>query len=171
MTMSQFAGLRFVVIMIAVYLACEWGYKQIPDAVLRDTVYFHAFVRPGAALLNLVAPGEQVLADGNFLRSPRAVLEIVRGCDGSGTLFLVTGAVLAFPARWSARVIGALGGAAVVYGLNTVRLVGLYFVQAYRADWFQPLHTYFVPSLLVLTLCVCFMHWAAWASPPRDAAY
>jgi len=168
--MSPFSGLRFVLLLVAVYGTCDWAYQRIPDAVLRDSVYFHVFVRPGAALVNLIAPGEHVQADGNLLRSSRALLEIVRGCDGAGALFLVLAAVLAFPATWKARAIGALSGAALVYGLNTLRLVGLYFVEAYRADWFQPLHTYFVPSLLVLTLCVFFMQWAAWASPARDAA-
>ena len=93
----------------------------------------------------------------------------MRGCDGSGVLFLVIAAVLAFPARWPLRALGLLGGALLVYGLNMVRLVGLYFVAAYHGGWFPLLHTYLVPSLVIVVVVICYMQWVALAVPNADA--
>ena len=163
------SGLRFVLLMVACYLGCHHLYQQVPDAVLRDSVYLHGLVRPAAALVNLVSAAEQASAEGNLLRSPRALLAVVRGCDGAGALFLVIAAVLAFPAGWRLRVIGLLGGALLVYVLNLTRLVGLYFVAAYRGDWFAPLHTYVVPGLVVVVVAICYLQWVTLAMPQAHA--
>lgn len=167
---SQYQSLRFVVTMVLIYGAFHVAYHAIPDAILRDVVYFHGFVQPSSWLVNWLNPAEGVAAVGNQMRSPRAVLEIVRGCDGSGVWFLVSAAVLAFPASWRMRAVGVLAGAALVYCLNLARLVGLYFVAGYRGSWFLPLHTYFVPTLLIVVICLFFMQWAARAAAVHDRA-
>jgi hypothetical protein len=53
----------------------------------------------------------------------------------------------------------------LVYALNLARLVGLYFVAAYRMPWFLPLHAYFVPSLLIVAVALFYMGWIAYAAP------
>jgi len=59
-------------------------------------------------------------------------------------------------------------GAALVYALNLVRLVGLYFVAAYRQSWFLLLHTYFIPSLLIVAIALFYLRWISYAAPlPR----
>lgn len=55
-------------------------------------------------------------------------------------------------------------GAVLVYALNLARLVGLYFVAAYHLPWFLPLHTYFIPSLLIVIVALFFMWWVSRAS-------
>ena len=106
---SSLPELRFVCLMAAIYLGLEQLYKLVPDALLKETVYGLLFVEPGAVLVNLLSPGEHAVANGNLLSSSRALLEIVRGCDGSGVLFIALGAVLAFPASWQLRAGGSAG--------------------------------------------------------------
>lgn len=155
----------FALRMLAYYGVMHALYFLVPDAVLKDTVYPWLFGQPTAAAIAWQWPDEAVAAAANRLSSPRAVLEIVRGCDGSGALFLVTAAVLAFPASWRARMLGVLLGAALVYALNLLRLGGLYFVAAYRHAWFQPLHTYFIPTLLIVLVALFYLGWLARVAP------
>lgn len=144
-------------------------YFMVPIPVLQDSVYPALFGHPTAAVIGWLAPDEAVTVLANRLSSPRAALDIVRGCDGSGVLFLVAAAVLAFPAGWRARISGVLLGALLVYGLNLVRLGGLYFIAAYHKSWFQPLHTYFIPTLLIVLVALFYLRWLAHVAPDERA--
>ena len=57
-----------------------------------------------------------------------------------------------------------LAGATLVYLLNQARIIILYFVVAYRPDWFTPLHTYYIPTFLIVVVCIFFASWAMWAT-------
>jgi exosortase family protein XrtM len=161
------AMLGFVVRMLVYYGVLHALYFLIPIAILHDQIYLQVFGRPSVGLIQLMAPAEGVSALANRIASPRAILEIVRGCDGSGVLFLISAAVIAFPASWRMRAIGVFLGALLVYALNLARLSGLYFVAAYHLPWFLPLHTYFIPSLLIVIVALFFMWWVAHASARR----
>lgn len=160
----------FLLVFVAVYGVLHVLYFALPDTVLRNGVHYYGIVMPAATALNLIAPGEAVSADRGTLRSARASLEIVRGCDGAGVAFLLVAAVAASAAGIRRKLLGILAGVALVYLLNELRVIGLYFVVAYRNDWFAPLHNYFVPMLLIVASVLFFLWWMAWAQSPERAA-
>ncbi len=161
--------LRFALLMCVYYVVFDQAYQALPSGLLHDRLYLCLFGQPTAELISLVRPDEGIVAFSNRIGSPLASLEIVRGCDGSGVLFLVCGAVLAFPATWRMRVIGLCLGAALVYTLNLLRLGGLYFILAYRTAWFQPVHTFVLPTLLVVIVALYYLAWLGRATPERRA--
>ena len=108
------AMLGFVVRMLVYYAVLHALYFLIPISILHDGIYLQVFGRPSAWLIHLMVPAEGVTALTNRIASPRAILEIVRGCDGSGVLFLISAAVVAFPASWRMRAIGVLLGIVLV---------------------------------------------------------
>jgi exosortase family protein XrtM len=154
----------FLVAFAAAYVVGHVGYYAIPDQVLREVVIHFGVVVPSAGAIDLLAPAERVVAQGHTLVSPRATLEVVRGCDGIGTALLLAAAIVAFPGAWSRKLTGLALGLALVYVVNLVRIVVLYFVVAYRGDWFQFLHTYLVPVAFVALVAVFFAWWAARAA-------
>lgn len=89
------AMLGFVVRMLLYYGVLHAVYFLIPIAILHDQLYLQIFGRPSAGLIDLMVPAEEVTALANRIASPRATLEIVRGCDGSGVLFMISAAVVA----------------------------------------------------------------------------
>jgi exosortase family protein XrtM len=127
-------------------------------------VYYHGFGVLCAQLIHFFAPLEQILAVHNHLQSPRADLEIVRGCDGAGALFLLMAAILAFPAPFKRKLKGVVLGVLLMYSLNLIRISGLYFVVAYHKDWFLLVHTYLAPTLLIVLACLFFAWWALGAT-------
>jgi exosortase family protein XrtM len=165
-TQATWSSTRFAVLMVLLYAALHAAYFAVPDDTLRNG-FHHVLVSVSAAVINAVQPAAAVRAEGNLLSSGRAALEIVRGCDGSGVVFILTAAVLAFPAGWRAKLLGIAAGAAVVLLLNQLRIIGLYFVAAYREPWFLPLHAYLIPTLLVVAAAAFFLWWSQWASGPR----
>jgi exosortase family protein XrtM len=154
-------GLAFAALFALLYATQYLAYQAVPDRVLADVVYRHGIVGRAAAAIELLAPGEQAVADGHRLVSPRAALEIVRGCDGSGVLFLLLAAIVALRAGWRRSVTGAIGALLLVWTLNQCRVIGLYFVAAYRPDWFTPLHGFLVPSLFVIVAALYYGGWVA----------
>ncbi len=166
------ADLAFVLRFLAVFLVLQLGYYAIPEATLHAVVIHLGTVRPSAALVNLLSPGEGVSAVGNRLASGRAALDVIRGCDGSGSLFLLIAAVAAFRADWRHKLLGLSAAAGLMLVLNQVRIVALYFVVAREPAWFDYAHTYLAPTLAVAAAALFFAWWVLGAAPvrPRDDA-
>ena len=71
---------------------------------------------------------------------------------------LCLGAVLAYPVKWRTRLAGAGGGAALILGLNTLRIGTLGRVAASPA-WFNALHVYVWPAVLTLAIAGYVFGW------------
>lgn len=158
----------------AIYLALYAAYMGIPDRWLVEQAYFHAIVGPGAAAIHALVAAEPVQAVGNRLVSGDSTIEIVRGCDGAGVLFLILAAMAAVAAMRRATpratLWGMLGALAAVWAVNQARVVTLYFAVTRHPAWFVPLHTLVFPTLFVLLGLAYFTLWSAGSvgrgSPP-----
>lgn len=157
----------FLSLFVTFFLAFYAAYSLLPDSLLRDVVYHHGICQVGAQAINLFAPGEATRAVANTIASDRVILEIVRGCDGIGSMSLLLAAVLAFPTHWKCRIIGLIAGTAIAYAINQARIVVLYFVAADHPSLFTPMHTYYLPMFSVLLYIVLFATWTHIASPLR----
>lgn len=165
----RFRPMLFLLLFPAVYSLLDLLYFALPDHVLRDGVHYYGIVLPAATLLNAVVPGETVQALHGSLQSQRALLEIVRGCDGAGVMFLLVAALVAAPAGIDRKLQGIVAGVGLVYVLNELRIVALYYVVAYRNHWFGPLHNYFVPMLMIVASLLFFLWWLGWAQRRQPA--
>lgn len=156
----------FVPVFAAVFAVLEAVYVAIPDQLLL-AAYHHAIVAPAAALIGLVAPAEHVLASGNGLVSSQVRFDIVRGCDGSGLLFLLAAAIIAFPSSVRQKLSGLALAAAGVYLVNELRLLILYATQRFRPGWFATMHLYVLPLALIVLSAIFFLAWMR--AQPDDA--
>lgn len=141
------------------YGTLHFVYFQIPDEIFK-AIYYKGLGLFCADIINFLAPLERVSAFQNYLISSRANLEIVRGCDGAGALFLITAAILSFPAGFKRKCIGLIIGISMMYSINLIRIIGLYFVIAYCPDRFNLAHTYLAPTLMIILGCLFFIWWA-----------
>jgi exosortase/archaeosortase family protein len=96
-------------------------------------------------------------------------VEVTLACSGADALALCLGAVLAYPVRWRTRLAGAAGGAGLIVALNTVRIGTLGLVAALPA-WFNALHVYLWPALLILAIAGYVFAWMRLADrrQPQD---
>lgn len=145
---------------VGCYVLLDYAYFKIPVDLFVNVIYYHGVVAICADLVNWLAPLEHVLAKQNHLLSAKADLEIVRGCDGAGVLFLVVSAVLVFPSGLKRKLLGLVLGIGLIYSINLLRIFALYFVIAYQPGWFQLIHTYVAPTLMVVMGCFYFAWWA-----------
>ena len=79
-------------------------------------------------------------------------------CSGGDAMALCLGAVLAFPAPWSARLRGAGIGLLVIMAFNTVRIGNLSLVAAYPS-LLDILHIYVWPAILIVVAVAYVYAW------------
>lgn len=154
----------FLFLFVAIYGMFEFLYFKIPDSFLTDVIYYHGLVSPCVSIINFLGAGEDAVANRNMLSSYGISLEVVRGCDGAGTMFLLAAAVITFSASFKDKILGLSIGITLLFVINLLRIVGLYFVMRYQSAWFTPIHTYFAPTLIIIISCLFFAIWAQYAT-------
>ena len=91
------------------------------------------------------SPALQGALAARLFGAPTLPVEVTLACSGADALALCLGAVLAYPVRGAARLAGAAGGAALILGLNTLR-IGTLGRAAASPAWFDALHLYVWPA-------------------------
>jgi exosortase/archaeosortase family protein len=100
----------------------------------------------------------QAAAAAGLFGSSAAPVEVTLACSGADALALCLGAILAYPVTWRTRLAGAAGGAALILGLNTLR-IGTLGQAAASPSWFNTLHIYVWPALLTLAIAGYVFAW------------
>lgn len=136
-----------------------------------------AFVVPYTTLIAKVAGvilgllGEDITINGCVLRSPRFAVTIYNGCNGLITSLIFISGVLAFPAKWSAKLIGVVGGLAAIQAINMVRIISLFYIGIFLPKLFNSSHIFIWQSLVILAGVTLWIVWAHYfALPPKKNA-
>ena len=139
--------------------------KQVNDAVV---VPYTAFVaRVSGAVLRLF--GESATVNSCVVSSPRFAVTIYNGCNGLITSLIFISGVLAFPARWSAKVLGVFGGLLAIQLINLVRIVSLFYIGIYLPEFFNESHIFVWQSLVILAGISLWIVWAQhFAAPAKE---
>jgi exosortase/archaeosortase family protein len=109
--------------------------------------------------------GQASLASALFVM-PVLPVEVTLACSGADALALCLGGVFAYPVEWRKRLIGAIGGAAVILGLNILRIGSLGRAAASSPAWFNALHLYLWPAALTFAIAGYAFAWMRFADPP-----
>ena len=161
-------GLR-VLAFLVLFFALQAGYSGGRGGALERLVIDQATVRTAAALIDTLSPELQVRADGPRLRARGGGLNVLNGCEGTDVAFLLLAALVVAPLPWRRRLAGLALGLPLVFALNQLRVLALFY--AFRSDraWFDLLHGAVAPLLLVLAVGVFFIVWLN-RGPARAAA-
>lgn len=87
-------------------------------------------------------------------------VSIEPGCNGVEACIVLIAAMLAYPARWSPRMLGIGCGIMAIQALNIVRIVSLFYLGQWNMDWFRFAHEYLWQALIMLDALFVFMLWA-----------
>lgn len=137
--------------------------RQVNDSFV--TPYTAVVARMSGSVLRLL--GEDAAVDGCIVKSSRFAVTIFNGCNGLITSLIFVSGVLSFPARWSAKLIGVVGGLLAIQVVNLVRIVSLFYIGVFLPEHFNDAHIYIWQSLVVLAGISLWMVWANWSAVPR----
>ena len=163
-------GFGFAVRFLAIFVVLQAVFVFQLGDVTQPFMIERATVQPGATVLGWLFPSENPTAAGDVLRSSAVSLHVLRGCEGTEFYLLLCAAVLAFAAPWRQTLLALVVGCGTVFALNQLRLVGLYVVVRDFREYFQLVHVYFAPLVLVIALVVLFAWWASRVMPTPKAA-
>lgn len=143
----------------------QYGWSEARDTALERWVVDQATVKPAVWLVNTLTPKVAAIADESRIRATGGGLNIRNGCEGTEVLFILAAAFVAARMRWRTRLVGFFGGLALLFVLNQIRIVVLFY--AFRSDHhlFDLLHTTIAPLFMILLVFLYFYVWLH-----RDAA-
>jgi len=166
--------IRAAVLSALLYGVVYFPYRSENLVVQLLSAYLRSLAAASGALISLFdasAAARGTSIDGRF------PLEIVLDCSAADAQALFLGAVLAFPASWRGKALGALAGIVGLNVINVARIAFLYFIGVHWPAAFHTLHEEVIQILLVLVAAGGFAAWARWASrtagpapPPAPAA-
>jgi exosortase/archaeosortase family protein len=144
---------------LGAFTAQQLAWQGLRGGLVERLVIHWGTVRPAALWISLLTPATHVQAVGFSLLAPGGGLNILNGCEGLEALFLLSAAFLAVPFPIRLRVRGLLVGVLVVFAVNQLRILVLFY--AYRTDpaLFDPLHGTVTPIAVVLVVSAYFYAW------------
>jgi len=142
---SLLRGLLFLV----VFGALQNGFELLRGGRFERFVIDTATVQPARSVIVLLSPADQVRAAGPRLIGRRGGINILAGCEGTEVAFLLAAAIAVAPLSWRRRLAALAGGLALVFLLNELRIVALFFAASANRAWFDPLHSLVAPVAMV----------------------
>jgi exosortase H (IPTLxxWG-CTERM-specific) len=114
--------------------------------------------------------GEEAAVNGCVVSSPRFAVTIYNGCNGLITSLIFISGVLAFPARWSAKLIGVVGGLVAIQLINLVRILSLFYIGVFLPQHFNDAHIFIWQSLVILFGISLWIVWAHKFALPQEGS-
>ena len=136
-----------------------WGYESARGSAVERFVVDRLTVSTAATVIDAIAPSIGVRASGSRLLAEGGGLNVLAGCEGVDVLLLLAAALAAAPLPLRSRLAGLAIGAVVVFGLNQVRIVALFFANRADRELFALLHGTVTPLLMVAAVALFFTAW------------
>ena len=106
-------------------------------------------------ILNLF--GQNTTSEFGIIHSPQVSISISRGCDAIEAMALFVSMTLAFPMKWKNKLIGIAFGIALLFIINLIRIVSLFFSMLYQPKIFDVLHAQFWPVLIIIISTILWL--------------
>lgn len=157
--------LVFVVVLLALSVLFPWLSARYNEQMM---MFMAATAWLVGKTLGLI--GESVVITGRFISGQGFSIEVIEECTGIYEILIFWAAVMAYPSRWRAKLIGLFGGAVALILLNIIRMVFLFLVGEYQPAWFDFMHTYFWQATLILMITTVWIVWIRLVASPAQPA-
>jgi archaeosortase B (VPXXXP-CTERM-specific) len=151
-------AVRFVAIFLVALGILSIIYPQLSIRYNEQMLRFMA-ATASAVGFGLKMLGESVTVDGRYIISPGLSVEVIEECTGAYEIIIFWAAVLAYPARWRAKLAGVLGGMMALLLINVLRMMFLVAVGSRWPESFQFMHIYFWQATLILMIVSVWILW------------
>lgn len=153
-------AVRFVVVFVALVALFYLPYSFVSQTETYATIYLTIIAKATSVVLNIF--GQGTTAVGPYVSSAALSFRIIPGCDGTEGFALFGAAVLASPFALRSRLKFLLIGFAVLFLVNTLRIVTLFIIGVYRPHIFHSVHMDVWPGFIIFTVLVTWLTWARW---------
>ena len=159
MPSSSFTFVWRAVVFVALFFLLQVGWQELRGTSVERAVIHAGTVVPTAFLINILTPAAHAQAVGFQINAVGGGLLIFNGCEGIEALCLLLAAFAVAPLSWSAQWWGVLWGTVVVFAVNQVRLLALFYVFRHDVGLFKLLHEVVTPIAVILVVSGYFYAW------------
>jgi exosortase/archaeosortase family protein len=144
----------YMMVILAFYIFYYSGFYER----YLNSAFLHFQAKVSYLLLNVLE--EPLYLRGTVVSSPKFSYTIIRGCDGLEGLMIFLAAILVFPVAFRLKWKGLLVGTLILFLINHLRIIFLFYVGVHRPDYFEFAHhnvgfiLYSTASVLMLLLWV-----------------
>jgi exosortase H (IPTLxxWG-CTERM-specific) len=105
--------------------------------------------------------GVAVAREARALYSPDGAfgMRVDNDCNGAWAHLVLLAGVVAYPAGWRARLVGATVGTAALFVANLIRIVSLYVIGVHAPALFRATHVYVWQFLIIGFALLVFVVW------------
>jgi len=96
---------------------------------------------------------------GRIVTLPNFSIEVVGECTGLYEMLIFLAAVIAYPAGWRKKILGAGLGIPLLYVINIVRMVFITAVGNWSPGTFEFMHLYFWQVAMILIIVAVWVLW------------
>lgn len=146
-------------VFISVFFILQMSYDVCRGSDFEHFILGDLTVTPTAAVINFLTPAVHVKALGNQLIAPGGGITVLKGCEGTEIMFMLVAAFSAIVMPWRRRLAGLGLGILLVFCLNQVRLLTLFYVYRSEPSLFNLLHGTVGPIVLILCVALYALYW------------
>ena len=164
------SSLRLGLLFLAIFVLLQTCWNAASGTTIERLLIDQATVAAAAVWVRILTPDLDVIAVGTTLTAPGGGINVLKGCEGTEVVFLLLAAFAVAHMSWRARLTGMVVGTMLVYVLNQIRVIALFY--AYRQDpvLFDQLHGTLGPLTMILLVGAYYFFWLA-RSAPRPVAH
>jgi len=96
---------------------------------------------------------------GNYIISNGNSMQVGIGCDGSEPIILLIAAILGIKSSINSKVSGILIGSSILFVLNQIRILGLFYFNISYPEYFDLMHNDIFPLVTVVASGGLFILW------------
>ena len=152
---------RQVLVFAGIFCLLQLTWQALGDTFVHRLIVDRATVGAAVLLVNTLTPAVHALAAGTAVHAAGGGLNIVNGCEGTETWFLLCAAFAVAPLGWRARLTGWLCGSVLVFAVNQLRVLALFYTHRNDPELFNLLHALVGPIAVVLAVAYFFYLWMA----------
>ncbi len=149
-------GLKFCVLTVALYAV-----TLLPQFAHTVDFFINGSAKVTSAILN--GMGESSRVSEGTIYSAYFGLTILPACTCIDLFCFYSAALLAFPARWTTRIIGIVVGVLFLHLLNITRVMSLYLIGMHFPTAFDVVHESLWGFILIPATLYLGLTWARWA--------
>jgi exosortase/archaeosortase family protein len=149
--------LPMIVALVLAVIALQWVWASARGTMVEKVVIDEVTVGAAVYVINALTPDAQARKNGSRISSPRGGINIMNGCEGTEALFILVGALYAYPLLWRSRVLGLVGGVIVIFVANQLRLLALFYSLRTDPIVFEQLHGFVAPLYMIVVALAYFL--------------
>ena len=114
-----------------------------------------------SGILNIL--GSNTYTDASKILTTGFSLEIGTGCEGTEPIAIFLSALFAFPMKFKFKLPGIISGILVLYILNQIRIVILFYVGISAPNTLRTLHDEVFPIIFIFIAIILWGIWLGWS--------